>query len=59
MPRKSMIARPRSAKKLADGLEDRMLRQKAGRSKQRAIEAADRLDREMKEFIKNAASTRK
>lgn len=59
MPRKSMIARPRSAKKLADGLEDRMLQQKTDRSKQRAIEAAERLNREMQEFIKNATSTRK
>ncbi len=55
MPRKSIVAPRRSARKLADGIEDRLRQQKSDRSKRRAIEAADRLDREMEEFIKNSA----
>ena len=54
MPRKPTIASRKPAKNLADLIEVRTRQQKTDKSKQRAIEAADRLNREMEDFLKHA-----
>jgi hypothetical protein len=53
MPRKPTIASRKPAKKLADLIEVRTRQQKTDKSKIRAIEAADRLNREMEDFLKH------
>ena len=53
MPRKPTIATRRPAKNLTELIEARTRQHKPDKSKKRAIEAADRLNREMEEFLKH------
>ena len=54
MSRKPTIASRKPTKNLTELIEARTRQQKPDTSKKRAIQAADRLNREMEEFLKHA-----